>query len=48
MIWSEFCNNPKDGYIIQSDGSMKMVAPLGNWVYTIEELEKLAWWNKKE
>jgi hypothetical protein len=46
MIWSEKCNNPKDGYIVQSYGSMKMNAPLGNYVYTIDELEVLAWWKK--
>jgi len=47
MIWSEQCNNPKDGYTIQSDGSMKMNAPLGNYVYSYDEAVANAWWNKQ-
>jgi hypothetical protein len=47
MIWSERCNNPRDGYTIQPDGSMRMNAPLGNWVMSYDEAVANARWNKK-
>lgn len=39
MIYSPYCIDPTEGFIIQSDGSMKP-RKLGYMVMTLEEAEK--------